>query len=266
MRAHRKSPHFKPNRRAVHQNPPPQKNESASHIYGVHAVRAAIANPRRKIHTIYATPNAAQRVEISRRADLPEPTTVTPQDLDYMLGEDTVHQGVLIEAEPLPDLGLSDLVDARLIVFLDQITDPHNVGAIMRSAAAFGAAALVMTTRHSPPLEGALAKAASGALEHVAVALVPNLSRALAEAGELGFTRIGLDSEAERVLEDLEAPERAALVLGAEDRGLRRLTTEHCDLMCALGTFGAIASLNVSNAAAIALHLMAHKMKNRPRA
>jgi 23S rRNA (guanosine2251-2'-O)-methyltransferase len=162
-------------------------------------------------------------------------------------------------------LSLAELPDARLILFLDQITDPHNVGAILRSAAAFAVDAVIVAARHSPPLEGALAKAASGALEYVPVVQVTNLARALAEAGEAGFTRIGLDSGGEIALEDFAPPgPRLALVLGAEDKGLRRLTREHCDAVCALTAFGPIASLNVSNAAAIALHMMAHKMRNRP--
>jgi 23S rRNA (guanosine2251-2'-O)-methyltransferase len=265
MKARRK-PHFKPGRASGHRHRPPQGGDDVLRIYGIHAVRAALANPRRTTHRIYATPNAMQRLEGEIAATRPEIHNVTPQDLDRLVGEDAVHQGVLIEAAPLPDLGLTDAPEARLILFLDQITDPHNVGAIMRSAVAFGAGAIVMTARHSPPLSGALAKAASGALDILPVLRVANLARALAEAGELGFTRIGLDSGAGHALEELTATERMALVLGAEDRGLRRLTGEHCDMICAIGTFGAIASLNVSNAAAIALHLMAHKMKNRPQA
>ena len=234
-------------------------------LYGLHAARAALANQRRTIRRIYATLNAAQRLGPLDRAGLPELVSVAPRDLDRLLGADAVHQGVLIEAEALPELSLAELPDARLILFLDQITDPHNVGAILRSAAAFAVDAVIVTARHSPPLEGALAKAASGALEYVPVVQVTNLARALAEAGEAGFTRIGLDSGGETVLEDF-APQGplVALVLGAEDRGLRRLTREHCDAVCALTALGPIASLNVSNAAAIALHMMAHKMRNRP--
>ncbi len=233
-------------------------------IYGVHAAEAALANPARQITAIHATPNAAQRVAAMARPGLPEITPATPKDLDRMLGADTVHQGILIEAAPLPELSLTDLPDARLILVLDQITDPHNVGAILRSASAFGVDAVVTTARHSPPLGGALAKAACGALEHVPVILVPNLARAMVEIGEAGFMRVGLDSDGETALEALEAPERAALVLGAEDKGLRRLTREHCEAVCALTTFGAIGSLNVSNAAAIALHLISHKIRSRP--
>jgi 23S rRNA (guanosine2251-2'-O)-methyltransferase len=233
-------------------------------IYGTHAVEAALANPRRKVRAIHATANAAQRVEHLLRGKLPEIRTVSPKDLDRMLGEDTVHQGILIEAEPLDERAIDELGEARLLLVLDQITDPHNVGAILRSAAAFGVDALVMTARHSPPLHGALAKAASGALEHVPVVLVPNLARVLAEIGERGFTRLGLDSGGAVALEEYPAADRLALVLGAEDRGLRRLSAENCDAICALTTFGPIASLNVSNAAAIALHHAAIKMHNRP--
>jgi 23S rRNA (guanosine2251-2'-O)-methyltransferase len=234
-------------------------------IFGLHAATAALANPRRVIRAIHITPNAAQRLgAVEPDLNRPEPQVVTPKDLDRMLGEDTVHQGVLIEAEPLPEASLDDLGDASFVVVLDQITDPQNVGAVLRSAAAFGVKAMIMTARHSPPLEGSLAKAASGALEDVTVILVPNLARALTELGEIGFTRLGLDSGGEAAFEAQPAAERLALVLGAEDRGLRRLTMEHCDAVCALSTFGPIASLNVSNAAAIALHWSALKMQSRP--
>lgn len=233
-------------------------------IFGLHAVEHALANERRKIRSIYATPNAAQRLGGLSRAGLPPITQVTPRDLDRMLGSETVHQGILLEVEPLPEISLETLDTARLVLALDQITDPHNVGAIMRSAAAFGVDVLVMTTHHSPPLQTTLAKSASGALEHVPVLLVPNLARFMGEAGEMGFTRLGLDSGGDSALETIDVPERLVLVLGAEDRGLRRLTRENCDAICALTAFGPITSLNVSNAAAISLHLMAHKMRNRP--
>lgn len=242
----------------------PDRGAGVLRIYGAHAVEAALANPRRKIRAIHATANAAQRIEHLLGGKRPEIRTVSPKDLDRMLGEDTVHQGILIEAEPLAEPAIDELGEARLLLVLDQITDPHNVGAILRSAAAFGVDALIMTARHSPPLHGALAKAASGALEHVPVVLVPNLARALAGIGDLGFTRLGLDSGGEAALEDYPAADRLALVLGAEDRGLRRLSAENCDAICALTTFGPIASLNVSNAAAIALHHSALKMRNRP--
>lgn len=259
MKGHRASPHFKPGRR-----PPRPSRDGVVRIYGVHAAEAALANPRRTIRAVYATPNAGQRLAAIQGADLREMRSVTPKELDRMLGAETVHQGILLEAEPLPDLSLDDLPDARLLVFLDQITDPHNVGAILRSAAVFGADGLIMTARHSPPLDGALAKAASGGLDLVPVVLAPNLARALADAGERGFTRLGLDSGGAAALEDYPAQDRLVLVLGAEDRGLRRLTADHCDAICALTTFGPIASLNVSNAAAIALHMAARKMRERP--
>jgi 23S rRNA (guanosine2251-2'-O)-methyltransferase len=237
-------------------------DDSVVRIFGIHAAVAALANPRRTIRAVHATPNAAARIALDPRRGPKEIRQVTPKDLDRMLGDNAVHQGILVEADSLPPYALDDLPEARLLLVLDQITDPHNVGAILRSAAAFGVDGLVMTAHHSPPLDGALAKAASGGLEHVPIVLVPNLARALAEAGELGFTRYGLDSEAGAMLDEMPAPERVALVLGAEDRGLRRLTTEHCDAICALRTVGPVASLNVSNAAAIALYLTSQKIRS----
>jgi 23S rRNA (guanosine2251-2'-O)-methyltransferase len=232
-------------------------------IYGIHAVEAALANPRRRVLAIHTTPNAMQRLDLAAAPGRPL-HMLTPRDLDRMLGADTVHQGIMIEAEPLPELSIADLDGARFVVALDQVTDPHNVGAILRTAAVFGVNALIMTARHSPPLQGALAKAASGGLEHVPVVLVPNLSRALAELGEMEFMRVGLDAGGEGLFEDLPGPEKLAVVLGAEDRGLRRLTGESCDAVCALSTAGPLSSLNVSNAAAIALHAAHLKMRSRP--
>jgi 23S rRNA (guanosine2251-2'-O)-methyltransferase len=226
-------------------------------IFGVHAVEAAVNNPKRSIRRLYLTDNAEHRLGAALTARDISWERVLPRDLDRLLGADTVHQGALAEAEPLPEPSLGELADGaagRPLVVLDQVTDPHNVGAILRSAAVFGAGGLVMTRRHSPPLDGALAKTASGALEHVPVALVQNLAQALAETKELGFTVIGLDGEATEGLERLPWPERAALVLGAEGKGLRQLTRQSCNRLVRIATDGAIGSLNVSNAAAVALH------------
>ena len=235
-------------------------------IYGLHAAEAALTNPKRRVRAIHATANAAQRLELTAMPGRPPLHTVQPRDLDRMLGADSVHQGILLEADRLPEVEMDALQEARLVVVLDQITDPHNVGAVLRSCAAFGVEALIMTERHSPPLAGSLAKAASGGLEHVPVVLVPNLARAMGDLGEMGFFRAGLDSGGGATFEELPAQDRMAIVLGAEDRGLRRLTGELCDAVAALSTAGPIRSLNVSNAAAIALHTAHLKMRNRPSA
>jgi len=229
-------------------------------IFGIHAVEAALLNHRRSIAKLFLTDNAERRLQQALSLRHLAHERVLPKDLDRRLGPDTVHQGALIEVEPLPEPALRDLARAgagRPIVALDQVTDPHNVGAILRSAAVFGAAGLVMTRRHSPPLSGALAKSASGALEHVPVLLVQNLARSLTELRELGVAVIGLDSEATDRLEALAWPEHIALVLGAEGKGLRQLTRDLCDWRCRVATDGPIKSVNVSNAAAIALHLAA---------
>lgn len=254
---------MKPHPRKKHRAFAPPAKSEACLIYGLHAAEAALANPARPIRRVWVTPNAAHRLEelLARRSVKGELTS--PRELDERLGGDTVHQGVLIEAGPLPPLDIEDLREARLAIALDQVTDPHNVGAILRSSAAFGADALIMTAHHSPPLSGALAKAASGGLEAVPVILVPNLARALAQLGEMGFERIGLEGGAEGYLEEAALNPPLALVLGAEGKGLRRLTREHCDRLCAIQAADRLRSLNVSNAAAIALHLAFQKRQSR---
>jgi 23S rRNA (guanosine2251-2'-O)-methyltransferase len=229
-------------------------------IFGIHAVEAALANPRREVRKLFLTDNAERRLREALGGRQIAHERVLPKDLDRRLGPDTVHQGALLETAPLAEPSLADLAEqggARPLLVLDQATDPHNVGAVLRSAAVFGAAGLVMTRRHSPPLWGALAKSASGALEHVPVALVQNLARALAELKELSCTIIGLDGDADDTIEALAWPKRPTLVLGAEGKGLRELTRESCDRLCRIATDGPLASLNVSNAAAVALHLAA---------
>lgn len=236
-------------------------------LFGIHAVEAALANPRRTVRRLCLTDNAELRLRPALAGRQVPHERALPRDLDRRLGADTVHQGALLETEPLPEPDLDELADGaagRPIVVLDQVTDPHNVGAILRSAAVFGSAGVVMTRRHSPPLDGALAKSASGALEHIPVALVQNLARALAELKELDFIVIGLDGDAGDRLEDIDWPERAALVLGAEGKGLRQLTRDSCDRLARIATDGPLASLNVSNAAAVALHLAAMRRLQLP--
>ncbi len=237
-------------------------------LFGIHTVEAALGNPRRHIRRLVLTDNAARRLASAIEARQTTHEHTTPRELDRLLGPDTVHQGALLETEPLPEPELADLARAAAsggpIVVLDQVTDPHNVGAILRSAAVFGAAGLVMTRRHSPPIDGVLAKSASGAIEHVPVALVQNLARALAELAELGVTRIGLDGEADDAIEDVPLSGAVALVFGAEGKGLRQLTRDTCDRLCRIATPGPIASLNVSNAAAVALHMAALRRRSSP--
>jgi 23S rRNA (guanosine2251-2'-O)-methyltransferase len=235
---------------------PAERRPDALWIYGIHPVLAALANPRRQVKRIVATANALQRIAELGGAPPIAPEEASPRDLDRLLGGEAVHQGVAVEVAPLPAASIETLPSsARLIVVLDQVTDPHNVGAIMRSAVAFAADALVTTGRHAPAETGVLAKAASGAVEHLVHIEVQNLARGLEALGAAGFTRIGLDSEAPEPLDDAMAGERIALVLGAEGRGLRRLTRDTCDRLARLPTVGPIASLNVSNAAALALYI-----------
>ncbi|AZO24028.1 MULTISPECIES: RNA methyltransferase [unclassified Mesorhizobium] len=224
-------------------------------LYGLHTVRAALDNPRRKIRKMLVTRNAAERLSIGELAVLPfKAELVEPKDIDRITGSDAVHQGVLIEAEPLKPKRLDALGDTKLVLVLDQVTDPHNVGAILRSAVAFGAGALITTARHSPQESGVLAKSASGALEHIDQIEVKNLADALGQLHEAGFQTIGLDSDGPAELEKTFDGDKIALVLGAEGKGLRQKTRETVTALARLDMPGAIRSLNVSNAAAVSLY------------
>lgn len=255
-RAHRDNragePHFRP------KQPTPPGDTPADglvRLYGLHTVRAALDNPRRKIRRMLVTRNAQERLGIAELAALPFPTElVEPKAIDRITGSDAVHQGVMIEAEPLKPKRLGALGDAPLVLVLDQVTDPHNVGAIIRSAVAFGAGALIVTARHSAHESGVLAKSASGALEHIDLIEVRNLADALGELHEAGFQTIGLDSDGPAELEKTFVGTKVALVLGAEGKGLRQKTRETVAALARLDMPGAIRSLNVSNAAAVALY------------
>jgi 23S rRNA (guanosine2251-2'-O)-methyltransferase len=231
-------------------------------LYGLHTVKAAMANPERKILKLMVTQNAFARLELSEDTDYPFPIeTVSPHEIDKLLGPDAIHQGMLLEARPLPVRKLDSLRDKPLLLVLDQVTDPHNVGAILRSAVAFDAGAVVTTERHSPTESGVMAKSASGALELIPYIQITNLADALGELHRLGFQTIGLDSDGPDVLESTFSGEKIALVLGAEGKGLRQKTQATCNNLARLDMPGAIKSLNVSNAAAISLYAARNHLK-----
>ena len=212
-------------------------------LYGWHTVAAALANPERQIRKLFLTENAARRLADENIDTRVPPEIARPNTIDARLGPDAVHQGLLAEAEPLPSPDINDLAQEGIVLVLDQITDPHNVGAILRSAAAFGVKAIVTTARHSPEATGVLAKSASGALELVPVVTVQNLHRALGELNDRGFMTVGLDSEGSEDLGAVALQQPLALVLGAEGKGLRQLTRETCSVVARLDMPGAIKSL-----------------------
>lgn len=234
-------------------------------LWGRHAVTAALANPERTLRKLWGTHEAI--------AALGLPTSIMPvsyaevADLGRMVPHDAPHQGLVLETDPLPDRWLDELFEAapgtedrhdqRPIVVLDQVTDPHNVGAVLRSAVAFDALGIVTQDRHSPPESGALARAASGALEVLPWIRVVNLARALDEMAEAGYWRVGLTGQAKFLLADAMQPGKLALVLGAEGEGMRQNTEAHCDALAKLPISPRIESLNISNAAAIALYAAA---------
>jgi 23S rRNA (guanosine2251-2'-O)-methyltransferase len=224
-------------------------------LWGKHAVGAALDNPDRKVLRAWATREAAAFMQFPNDVGI---TLADVQDLARLVPHDAPHQGVVIEVEALEDAWLGEILarapERAVLLVLDQVTDPHNVGAILRSVAAFGAIGIVTQDRHSPPESGVVAKAASGALERVPWVRVVNLARALEEVGEAGFWRIGLTGDAEMELREALGSRRVALVLGAEGGGLRPNTREHCDALARLPISDAVESLNVSNAAAVALY------------
>lgn len=246
----------------------PARSGANPHLYGIHTVLAALANPARDCRRVVTDDsNLAERLRAAARP-LGRDALVEIADRDTLAGlapEGAVHQGVVLEAAPLPEAGLDEILAPRPaavgeggrpapVVVLDQVTDPQNIGAILRSAAAFGARAVIVQERHTPPVTGALAKAASGALERVALVREINLARTLVDLKEAGYWCIGLDGDAPRNLAEAAVEGPMALVLGAEGRGLRRLVAENCDALAKIPQSDAVESLNVSNAAAVALY------------
>jgi 23S rRNA (guanosine2251-2'-O)-methyltransferase len=234
--------------------------EGPAILYGWHTVSMALQNPERRIRKLLLTENAAKRLADENIVSRVTPEIVRPGEIDRLLTPDAVHQGLLAEADALPSPDIEDLAQEGMVLVLDQITDPHNVGAILRSAAAFAVKAIVTTARHSPEATGVLAKAASGALELVPLVTVQNLARALTALNERGFMTVGLDSEGEADISAIPLTAPLALVLGAEGKGLRQLTRETCSHVARLDMPGEIKSLNVSNAAVLALYVGATRL------
>ncbi len=229
-------------------------------LYGWHTVKAALENPQRRFHRLLATEAAVRRLTEDAIRLPVAPAVVHADDIAAAAGAGAVHQGLYAEADPLEQPDLEDVVTGGIVLALDQVTDPHNFGAILRSAAAFSVKAVVTTERHSPRASGALAKAASGALEYVPVVSVVNLARALDELHDLNAFLVGLDSAGETDLAAMPLSARLALVVGAEGRGLRHLTRARCDAVARLTLPGRITSLNVSNATAVALYVASSKL------
>lgn len=264
-------PH-KPQNRATKQldrperrNDRPEKHHSGGGgssywLYGTHAVRSALNNPERIIKRLVATKAVAESL-----GRLPKSLTVEVVEakaMEHYVRSDAVHQGIAALVEPLEEATLEDLLftdgEGPLVV-LDQVTDPHNVGAILRSAAAFGARAVVVTRHHAPGETAVLAKSASGAMDIIPLVYAGNLAQALEEMKKAGYWVAGLDGEAKTDIKDAKLTGKTALVLGAEGKGLRRLTAEHCDLLVKLPIHSQMDSLNVSNAAAVALYALTQK-------
>jgi len=254
-----------------------QKGARPVYLYGLHAVAAALLNPARECRRLIVTPAGLEALEGTlhrARAEglaRPQPNTVGRPELEKLLPSGAVHQGAALEVAPLEEIDLEDLLrlpeDERpgAVVVLDQVTDPHNVGAILRSAAAFGAGAVIVTERHAPETTGTLAKSASGAVDVIPLIRVTNLARTLGDLQKAGYWCVGLDETGKRALPELDLTGRVAIVLGAEGTGLRRLTAERCDELARLPTGGPIATLNVSNAAAVTLYEWARK-RGQPKA
>ena len=232
-------------------------------LYGRHAVEAALRNSVRTCHRLLVAGSAAETIEtILRSVSVPRPAPehVDRDRIDTVVPEGAVHQGMALQVAPLPATHIEDLVkrapDSGIstLAAIDQGSDPRNVGAVLRSAAAFGIDAVIVQERHAPEVTGAMAKAASGALETVPLVRTTNLARALEQLKEAGYWTVGLAGETETSIGDFEWPEKSVIVLGAEDTGLRRLTREYCDFIVRIPIRRAMESLNLSNAAAISFH------------
>ena len=232
-------------------------------LYGLHAVGAALNNPKRISYTLWASENAIAKLNLSEASDV-RVVSIHPKEIDKKLGNEAVHQGVLLEAEILANQTLEDCWDDDLLLVLDQVTDPHNVGAMIRSAVAMGVGAIITTARHSPGESGVLAKVASGGLEHIKYVTVRNLANAIQAINERGYQTIGLDSEGPKDLTETIGAPKIALVMGAEGKGLRQKSRESVSHLARLDMPGPIKSLNVSNAAAVALFVACNHRNASP--
>lgn len=234
-------------------------------LYGAHAVRAALMNPKRRLLRLIATENGSETIAEPARQRGLQIEKADGKDMDRMFAPGTVHQGIALRVAPLPDAVLADILGAsnaadengeptKPLVILDQVTDPQNVGAVLRSAAVFGARAVIVTRRNSPPITGTLAKAASGAVEQMPLVQVPNVAQAIAVLQSEGWFTVGLEGTGDKSLAQMDLTGKIAIVMGAEGTGLRRLTAERCDLLAKIPGEPGFASLNVSNATAVALY------------
>ena len=258
----------KPNNQRKNRKSPntPDNDDGPCRLYGTHAVHTALQNPARQIIKIWATTNGAKSIAAFPRITNVPITQQTPQELARLLPPDAVHQGIVADVAPLPETALETVMETGgLIVVLDQVVDPRNVGAILRAAAAFGAAGIIVTRHHAPPAEGALAKTASGALEIVPLIEVGNLSRALTKLADAGYLVLGLDEHGDQTIDTVETGQPIACVMGAEGKGLRRLTRETCTQLVRLPTAEPapgtalrpeFVTLNVATAAAISLYAL----------
>ena len=242
-----------------HKNPHKDRKTLADsshlYIYGSHAVRAALDNPQRHIKNLYLTENAARELAETLAKRNIQAQIGKPQQLASLLPPDAVHQGMVLETEPLPEPDLVDLAaSGKLLVLIDQVSDPRNVGAILRAAAVFDAGGIILPRRNSPPPSGSLAKTASGALEVVPLLAVANLARALETLHKAGYTSVGLDERGDTLIDDIPKDRPLAVVMGAEGSGLRRLSRDHCDMLVRININDDAKSQNVSNAASIALY------------
>ena len=234
-------------------------------LFGHHAVQAAWTNPARFIHALYITENALKEFDLAPDLKRPAPTIVSKDDIDKALPPGTVHQGIALSCQNLDEHDVQDFIirgegaGEMTLVMLDQVTDPHNVGAILRSACAFGADGVILQRKHAPEPKGILAKTACGAVEHVPIAYETNLTRTLETLQEAGFFVIGLDERGDNIA-SLPHYEKKVIVLGAEGPGIRRLVKDQCDVLARLPMTGAMPSINVSNAAAVALYALSTKI------